>query len=155
MWFSSLCSCHSPLLELCSCQVNKEAASSWSPFDGKPSCSCKSSSGVNLSSSWRKCHGVANYSFSYDEGELHIYNCQLQYRGHEVRRLMGQEGYLLNISYCMFLFSPLCSFYFQCLQFLFFMLEPCKVRVKKLFHTISYIHILSCFLLVHLCRDVR
>lgn len=120
IWFSSLCSFHSPRLELCSCQVNKEAASSWSSFDGKPSCSCKSSSGVNLSSSWRKYHGVANYSFSYNEGELHIYNRQLQHRGHDVRRLMGQEGYLFNICYCMLLFPHCISFIFSIYSLFFF-----------------------------------
>lgn len=110
---SSLCPFDLCLLESCSCEVNKEATSGRSSLNGEPSCSCQSRSGIYLSSPWRKYHRVANYSFSYDEGELHLYNRQLQHRGHEVRRWMGQQGYLLHVH----VYPRCCPFHFKCVQF--------------------------------------
>jgi hypothetical protein len=70
---------------------------------------------------------MANYSFSHNEGELHLYNCQLQHRGYEVRRSMSQEGYLLNTSCCMSCLLPtVVHFILSVYSFLIFMFEPVK-----------------------------
>ena len=114
---------HVPLLKFCSCQVYKEAASRWSSFNGKSTCSCESSSGINLSSPRRKHHRMADNSFRNDERELHIYNCELQHRGYYVRGPMRQEGYVVHTC-CMFMyfllysvsFSVFSVFYSLCLR---------------------------------------
>ena len=120
---------HLPLLEFCSCQVNKEAASCWSSFNGKSTRSCESSSGINLSSPWRKHHRMANNSFGYDERELHIYHCQLQHRRYYVRGLMRQEGHLVDTC-CMFLYIYIVFHsIFSVFSFILFLFEVCKFWV--------------------------
>lgn len=118
-WYSSF---HLPLLEFCSCEVYKEAASCWSSFNGKSTCSCESSSGINLPSSWRKHHRMANNSFRYNERELHIHNCQLQHGGYYVRVTDETRGifslYLLHVYvfFIVFCFQFFSVFYSLCLR---------------------------------------